>query len=309
MANGGRVSFRAAHRGASAGSSVCVVGSVPELGGWRPEHAVRLEPAVEEPGVFAATLALAMPSPSPAEPPQYKYLIRDARGAVRWEQGPNRDLPLPARRTDDGGGPPQDLLVLRDVVRAEGASEHAGFEWPVEACDVGEASTAMGEKEEEMIVKEEEMRRQHLQLEDPEKKAAGAQAHGVPTGGGPVTAGQPTPGFRGHDQDTPEAGDCSTKAAAALSRKGAAHGIRLDEDTNHSQSTEATVRIPGNSTPSAGEVHDAGNNETSNGAPQHDGDATTRTIMVTFSHPSSTAPREPPVYLVDRLKKTLFGSE
>jgi hypothetical protein len=290
---------------------VCVVGSVPELGSWRPERAVRLEPAEGEPGVFSATLTLATLSSHPAEPPQYKYIIRDARGAGRWEHGSNRDIPLPTRM-HEGDGSPQDV-VLRDVVRAEGA----GVEWPVEPCDMGEASTAVDEEKQEevVVVNEEELQRQQHgveeeeQLDDEQKNAAGPQADRAVNDGGPLNTVQETPDFRGHDRDTQKVGDCSTKAAASLSRNGAAHEILADEAMNHSQSAEAPAKDPADSMQSAGEGHDSGNSETSNIPPKNDSEPAPRTIMVTFSRPSNTAPREPPVYLVDRLKKTLFGSE
>lgn len=65
------------------GSNVYIVGSLPALGSWDPAHAVKLDPASYP--VWATTQTL------PASTAfQYKYIVKDANGAVTWESGSNR---------------------------------------------------------------------------------------------------------------------------------------------------------------------------------------------------------------------------
>jgi hypothetical protein len=121
MSTGARVTFRAKHSGAD--EAVCVVGNLPELGSWGPEKAVHLAPAADDPGIFEVSLnlrALSETESESAQAPQYKYLIRDSSGALRWEPGFNRDLSLPACSTNDKS---LKQVVVCDDVRQDGALE------------------------------------------------------------------------------------------------------------------------------------------------------------------------------------------
>jgi alpha-amylase len=65
------------------GSSVYVVGSIPALGSWNTGAAVKMDPASYP--VWSATVSV------PASTAfQYKYIVKDANGAVTWESGANR---------------------------------------------------------------------------------------------------------------------------------------------------------------------------------------------------------------------------
>ncbi|MGN8026431.1 carbohydrate-binding module family 20 domain-containing protein [Microbacterium sp. 22242] len=65
------------------GSNVYVAGSLPQLGGWDPASAVKLDPSAYP--VWSATVAL-----PPNTAFQYKYIVKDANGVVTWESGANR---------------------------------------------------------------------------------------------------------------------------------------------------------------------------------------------------------------------------
>ena len=71
------------------GQNVFVVGSSTELGGWDPAKAVALSSSAYP--VWRA----AVPLPAGATV-QYKYLRKDASGAVTWESGANRSVTVPA---------------------------------------------------------------------------------------------------------------------------------------------------------------------------------------------------------------------
>ncbi|VXB37659.1 Alpha-amylase [Microbacterium sp. 8M] len=65
------------------GSNVYVVGSIPALGSWNTGAAIKMDPASYP--VWSATVSI------PASTAfQYKYIVKDANGAVTWESGANR---------------------------------------------------------------------------------------------------------------------------------------------------------------------------------------------------------------------------
>ena len=78
-----------------------VVGNQPALGNWAPASAV---PLSSSGGVWSATVAL-----PPNTAVQYKYIRKDAAGAVTWEYDPNRARTTPASCavtwTDTWNGP------------------------------------------------------------------------------------------------------------------------------------------------------------------------------------------------------------
>jgi alpha-amylase len=74
------------------GQNVFVVGDAAVLGGWDPAKAVPLSSAAYP--VWRAVVAL--PAGSSV---QYKYVKKDAAGAVVWESGANRTVTVPASGT------------------------------------------------------------------------------------------------------------------------------------------------------------------------------------------------------------------
>ncbi|WP_278247790.1 carbohydrate-binding module family 20 domain-containing protein, partial [Intrasporangium flavum] len=69
-----------------------VVGDVAALGAWQPAQAIKLDPATYP--VWRRTVSL--PAGTAV---QYKYLRKDASGAVTWESGANRAATVPASGT------------------------------------------------------------------------------------------------------------------------------------------------------------------------------------------------------------------
>lgn len=65
------------------GSDVYVVGSIDALGGWDPARALKLDPGSYP--VWTRTVTLPVSTSF-----QYKYIVKDANGAVTWESGANR---------------------------------------------------------------------------------------------------------------------------------------------------------------------------------------------------------------------------
>ncbi|MDM7832201.1 carbohydrate-binding module family 20 domain-containing protein [Cellulomonas edaphi] len=74
------------------GQNIFVVGSSAELGGWDPARAVALSSATYP--VWRAAVAL-----PPGSTVQYKYVRKEANGAVTWESGANRTVTVPASGT------------------------------------------------------------------------------------------------------------------------------------------------------------------------------------------------------------------
>jgi alpha-amylase len=78
-----------------------VVGNQPALGNWAPASAV---PLTQSADVWSATVAL-----PPNTAVQYKYIRKDAAGAVTWEYDPNRARTTPTTCavtwTDTWNGP------------------------------------------------------------------------------------------------------------------------------------------------------------------------------------------------------------
>lgn len=66
-----------------------MVGDVPALGGWNAGHALKLSPSAYP----VWKLDVALPASSTI---QYKYVRKDAAGAVTWESGGNRSATAPA---------------------------------------------------------------------------------------------------------------------------------------------------------------------------------------------------------------------
>ncbi|MER7071659.1 carbohydrate-binding module family 20 domain-containing protein [Terrabacter sp. NPDC000476] len=76
----------------SVGQDVYVAGDNAALGAWAPASALKLDPATYP--VWRRTVAL-----TPGTVVQYKYLRKDAAGAVTWESGANRSVTVPASGT------------------------------------------------------------------------------------------------------------------------------------------------------------------------------------------------------------------
>jgi alpha-amylase len=71
------------------GQNVYVVGSVPALGSWNTDSAIPLSSATYP--VWKATIGLPVNTYV-----EYKYIKKDANGAVTWESGTNRSFTTPA---------------------------------------------------------------------------------------------------------------------------------------------------------------------------------------------------------------------
>lgn len=74
------------------GQNIFVVGDVAALGGWDPAKAVPLSSASYP--VWRASVAL-----TPGSTVAYKYLRKEANGAVTWESGANRSVTVPSGGT------------------------------------------------------------------------------------------------------------------------------------------------------------------------------------------------------------------
>jgi alpha-amylase len=83
------------------GQNIHVVGNCAQLGAWNTGSALKLDPA----SYPVWKLDVALPAGTTCE---YKYIRKDASGAVTWESGGNRSLTVPA-----GGS-----VVLNDTWRA-----------------------------------------------------------------------------------------------------------------------------------------------------------------------------------------------
>jgi alpha-amylase len=80
-----RVTFQVIHAQIAPGQTVYVVGNVPQLGGWNPRNAQKMDGSASP--KWSATVSL--PSDNDIA---YKYVVTDAQGNVTWEGGQNRKL-------------------------------------------------------------------------------------------------------------------------------------------------------------------------------------------------------------------------
>ncbi|TQK44060.1 alpha-amylase [Streptomyces sp. SLBN-118] len=71
------------------GQNIYVTGNQPALGNWNPASALKLDPA----GYPVWKLDVALPAGTAFE---YKYIRKDAAGAVTWETGANRTATVPS---------------------------------------------------------------------------------------------------------------------------------------------------------------------------------------------------------------------
>lgn len=73
-------------------TELCLAGSAAALGGWQPEAALPLQYLGK--GRWGLSLDASLITSEAGAPSAYKYLLRSALDAPRWEDGPDRQLPL-----------------------------------------------------------------------------------------------------------------------------------------------------------------------------------------------------------------------
>ena len=73
-------------------TELCLAGSAAALGGWQPEAALPLQYLGK--GRWGISLDPSLITSEADAPSAYKYLLRSALDAPRWEEGPDRQLPL-----------------------------------------------------------------------------------------------------------------------------------------------------------------------------------------------------------------------
>lgn len=73
-------------------TELCLAGSAAALGGWQPEAALPLQYLGK--GRWGISLDPSLITSEAGAPSAYKYLLRAALDAPRWEEGPDRQLPL-----------------------------------------------------------------------------------------------------------------------------------------------------------------------------------------------------------------------
>ena len=73
-------------------AELCLTGSAAALGGWQPEAALPLQYLGK--GRWGLSLDASLIASEAGAPSAYKYLLRSALDTPRWEEGPDRQLPL-----------------------------------------------------------------------------------------------------------------------------------------------------------------------------------------------------------------------